>query len=108
VIRYHLDEDVDHAVAAGLRNRGIDVTTSTDAALVGASDLEQIAYALREGRVLVTHDADHLQHASSGAEHSGIAFCRQGSRSIGEIISTLKLMHDVLSDDEIRGRVEYI
>ena len=30
VIRYHLDENVDHAVAHGLRLRGLDVTTTTD------------------------------------------------------------------------------
>ncbi len=108
MIRYHLDEDVDHAVAAGLRNRGIDVTTATDAGLVGASDLEQIAHALQEGRVLFTHDDDHLQHAASGVEHAGIAFCRQGSRSIGQIIAGLKLIHDVLSSNELHGRIEYL
>ena len=36
-IRYHLDENVDHAVARGLQQRGIDVTTSTDVQLVGVS-----------------------------------------------------------------------
>ena len=37
MIRLHLDENVDHAVAHGLRLRGIDVTTSTDADLIGAT-----------------------------------------------------------------------
>lgn len=37
-MRFHLDEHVDHAIARGLRNRGIEVTTATDAGLLGASD----------------------------------------------------------------------
>jgi hypothetical protein len=38
VIRFHLDENVDLAIASGLRRRGIDVTTSKEAGLIGASD----------------------------------------------------------------------
>ena len=44
-IRFQLDEDVPHAVAGGLRRRGIDVATTTDADLLEASDLEQLARA---------------------------------------------------------------
>jgi len=108
VIRFHLDEDVDNAIAAGLRRRGIDVTTSTDAELLGASDAEQLAFARKDDRVLVTHDDDHLQHAASGVEHAGIVFCRQGSRSVGQMIASLKLIHDVLTSDECRDRIEFV
>ena len=34
-IRFHLDEHVAHAIAEGLRRRGVDVTTTTDAGLLG-------------------------------------------------------------------------
>jgi hypothetical protein len=34
-IRYHLDEHVGNAVAHGLRLRGLDVTTTKDAGLIG-------------------------------------------------------------------------
>ena len=53
-IRYHLDENVNHAIAHGLRLRGIDVTTATDAELLRATDEEHLAFAARTGRVLVT------------------------------------------------------
>ncbi len=46
-MRLHLDELVDHAIARGLRLRGVDVTTTTDAGLPRASDRGQLAYALR-------------------------------------------------------------
>ena len=38
-----------------------------------ASDPAQLAYVQREGRVLVTHDADFLRLASEGVDHPGIA-----------------------------------
>ncbi|WP_277872003.1 hypothetical protein [Trichormus variabilis] len=37
-IKFHLDENVDNAIANGLRIRGIDTTTSPEESLIGASD----------------------------------------------------------------------
>jgi hypothetical protein len=34
-IRFHLDENVDSAIADGLRRRGLDVTMSNDVSLIG-------------------------------------------------------------------------
>ena len=44
-IRYHLDENVNLAIAQGLRRAGIDVTTSRDVGLLGKSDLEHLLFA---------------------------------------------------------------
>src|SRR6266498_1811198 len=65
-IRFHLDENVDPRIAAGLRLHGIDVTTTSEAGLLAASDLEQLDYIVREGRVIITQDTDFLRLASSG------------------------------------------
>jgi Domain of unknown function (DUF5615) len=53
-IRYHLDESVDVAIADGLRRRGIDVTTSVEAGLLSAPDVEQLAWAASVNRGLVS------------------------------------------------------
>jgi predicted nuclease of predicted toxin-antitoxin system len=107
-IRFHLDEHVRHDIARGLRKRGIDVTTTTDAALLSAPDEEHIAFGVRENRVIFTHDRDFLALSSKYIDHSGIAYCALGSRSIGYIVRYLCLMHDCLQENEMRGRVEYI
>ena len=86
MIRFHLDEHVDHEIARGLRSRGVDVTTTADANLLGAEDEAHFEFARREGRVIVTNDADFLRLASRGEEHLGIAYCAPGTRSIGDII----------------------
>lgn len=107
-IRFHLDEHVHPAVAAGLRRLGTDVTTTADAALLGATDPTQAGYAAATGRVLFTQDQDFLVHAATGDNHPGMVYCRQNSRSIGDIIRGLELIWEVYEADDMRNRVEYI
>jgi predicted nuclease of predicted toxin-antitoxin system len=107
-IRFHLDEHVPHAVADGLRRLGIEATTSTDAGLLGAADAEHIGYGLSQRRVIFTQDDDFLILASAGVELSGLAYCRQSSRSIGQIIRGLELIWEVYEPEEMRNRIEFI
>ena len=39
-IRFHCDEQVERAIAEALRRRGIDVTTTPEARLLGATDFD--------------------------------------------------------------------
>ena len=107
-MRFHLDEHVSHDVARGLRSRGVDVSTAAEADLLGAGDPAHIAFAIRESRVIVTHDADFLAFAQTGAKHSGIACCAPGSRTTGYLVRFLCLMDECLRDDEMRDRVEFM
>ncbi len=107
-IRFHLDEHVDHDIATGLRTRGIDVTTTADAGLLRAGDEDHMAFALREKRVIFTNDHDFLRLHGQEVEHAGIAYCARGSRSLGDIIRFLSLMHDGMTEEEMRGQVEYV
>src|SRR6185436_8505851 len=107
-IKFHLDEHVDPDVAQALRRDGIDVTTTVDAGLRGADDQTQFRFAKTEGRVLVTHDTDFLQLASAEGSHPEIAYCGMSELSIGEIIRSLILIHEVLTTAEISGRVQYL
>ena len=107
-MRFHLDEHVAHAVAAGLRRRGIDVTTSAEANLLDALDEAHVDFARKERRIIVTQDVDFLRLDAHGVAHCGIVFAAQGRRSIGEIVRHLALMHVCLSDGEMMGRIEYL
>jgi predicted nuclease of predicted toxin-antitoxin system len=107
-MRFHLDENVDHAIAGGLRRRSINVTTSTDAHLLSSPDEEQLAFASREGRVLITHDRDLVRLHALGTPHAGIAYCPSGTRTIGEIVRQLLLMHECLAEVEMLEQIEYL
>ena len=107
-IRFHLDENVDPDVGRALRRHGIDVTTTVSARLRTAGDAAQLEFIRAERRVMVTHDADFLRHASQTDEHPGVAYCAKGSRSIGEMIRSLILIYEVLTGEEMEGQVEYL
>src|SRR6478609_405424 len=108
MLRFHLDENVDHAVAVGLRSRGIDVTTTEETKLLGATDHEQLAHTLRETRVIVTHDPDLLDLHNSGVTHAGIAFNSLRTRTIGQIVMKLAALSRNFDPPDIAGRVEFL
>jgi predicted nuclease of predicted toxin-antitoxin system len=80
-IRFHLDETCRHALADGLRLRGIDVTTTPDVGLLGATDPVQLAHAESQNRVLFTHDGDFIALHNFGIQHSGIVYCHRASHA---------------------------
>ena len=107
MIRFHLDENVEAAVARALVDRGYDVTTTSSAGLEGADDEEHLAFALRERRVVVTHDADFLRLHAAGSGHFGIGYCPVG-RGLGDLVRSLVLLAECLSDEEMRDHVEFL
>lgn len=90
-----------------MRRQGIDVTTTADAGLRTKSDEAQWDHIQRNNRVIVTYDADFLRLSAANPAHPGITYCRMGSRSLGEMIRSLMLIYEVLTPDEMRGRVEF-
>jgi len=107
-IRFHLDENCDAAIAAGLRLHGVDVTTTADVGLGGAIDEEHIAFGLAEGRVVFTHDSDFVVLHHTGITHAGISYCHQQRHSLGEVIRRLVLIWEVYEPDEFRNHLEYL
>ena len=107
-LRFHLDENVDPRVASGLRLHGVDVTISPDVGLLSASDLDQLDYIAREGRVIITQDPDFLRLHSGGNSHPGIAFYQAGTRSIGQVIRGVRLIWELLEPAEMQARVEFL
>jgi predicted nuclease of predicted toxin-antitoxin system len=107
-IRFHLDENVDPAVADGLRRRGVNVSTTQEMGLLHASDDKQLEFALSDARTIVTHDADFLVMANAGVPHPGIAYCHSEPQSIGKVIAALLLICECSTPDEMRNHVEFL
>jgi predicted nuclease of predicted toxin-antitoxin system len=95
------------AVAKGLRLHGVDVLTTAEAGMLGATDEEQLAFAHEISRVIYTQDTDYLRLHRAIPEHSGIAFARQG-RTVGDVVRGLLLMYDVLDAESMRCKVEFV
>ncbi len=84
-MKFYLDEDLSPRIAESLRKRGIDALSAHDVGNVQLSDREQLAYAAREGRCLVTRNARHFvvlsQEAIARQEpHAGILLCSPSRR----------------------------
>lgn len=107
-VRFHLDEHIDPDIARALRRHGVDVTTTVEAHLISRSDQDQLEYARRSSRVLVSHDTDFLRMSSRDSDHPGIVYSHRTALSVGEMIRRLILAFEVLTADEIRGRVEFL
>ncbi len=108
MLRFHLDENMPTALATGQRRRGIDVSTTAESGLLEATDLQHLAFALNESRVVVTHDADFIRLHAEGNEHAGIVIVPQQSRTLGDMISALLLISHRLAPADIRQQLLYI
>jgi predicted nuclease of predicted toxin-antitoxin system len=99
------DENFDPAVALGLRRAGFDAIHIYDVNRQGASDEEQLLFAIQEDRAIVTQDrvdfeALHRTYMLNGWEHCGIIACwpYDTRTMIRELISLLEDKPDVMSN----------
>ncbi|MEM9888482.1 MAG: DUF5615 family PIN-like protein [Bacteroidota bacterium] len=106
-LKFYMDEHIPKAVVKGLKKRGIDAVSCVEERMREASDREHLKYALKSKRVLVTYDSDFVILHNSGQTHSGIAYARK-PLSIGEIISILLYMHEVLELEDMKNQIEFI
>ncbi len=95
------------AVVKGLRNRGVDVLTTQDAGMLGASDEEHLALAISQGRVIFTQDDDFLRLHAKGIKHGGIAYANQQTL-IADIVRGLMLIYQVLDTTDMQNHVEFL
>ena len=84
------------------------MTTTADARLTGTADREHLAFAANAGRGVITRDVDFLRLHAEGTPHAGIAFWRQQTRSIGDVLRAVLLIHVTMLPDDMKNRVEYL
>ena len=75
--------------------------------LRGASDVEQLAFATSQQRILVTTDEDFLALAPR-QPHAGILYWHQESRSIGEVIRRIVRLCEQHTPEAIRNRFMFL
>jgi predicted nuclease of predicted toxin-antitoxin system len=106
-IKFYTDEHVPRAVTEGLRRRGVDVVTVQDAGTQGAEDARHLDFAAREGRVVLTQDADFLRLHAAGVSHAGIVYVPQQT-PIREILRSLTILHELLRPEDMVRHVEFL
>ena len=76
-IKLYLDEDVDPLLARVLRERGIDCISTQEADRCGLPDSDQLAFAISQGRAILTFNVkDYVrlskEYVLSGKHHRGM------------------------------------
>ena len=110
-IELYLDEDVSILVADLLWARGFVAVTARDAGHLSRNDEEQLAYAVRENKILLTHnrvDFERLaqEYFATGRSHDGIIIAVRNSPY--EIIRRLLIILNQVTADEMKNQVRYI
>jgi hypothetical protein len=114
LIRFAADEDLDNHIVRGLRHHRpeIDVVRVQDAEVVGAPDEDVLAWAAREGRVLLSHDASTMTAASyariaRGEPMTGLIIVPQWL-AIGSAIEDIILIADCSDETDWAGQVRFL
>jgi hypothetical protein len=109
-----VDENFDNDVIRGvlLRQPTSDIVRVQDAGLAGAPDPDVLAWAAREGRVLLTHDAatcinDAYTRVGAGEPMPGLFVVPQGA-AIGQVIDDLVVLIECSLEGEWESRIVFI
>lgn len=106
----YADENVWQPVAEGLRRRGWDVTTATEAGTLGYTDREHLEFATDRGWLMLTFDDDFPELAATefaDEHHSGILYAAQHGRDVGELVRRIDAALQRIGARDVSGEVIY-
>lgn len=69
-MKFYLDDDISHRIAALARDRGLDVVAASDVGMASSSDANHLTFAAAAGRCLVSRD--------KGLDRLSVHFAGQG------------------------------
>lgn len=107
----YLDHDVHKKLARELRRRGYDAIAAGEVDMEEAEDPDQLAFAVSQGRALVTFNTKdfvplHRSYMTEGRQHYGIIVSLQ--YPIGETLRRMINLLETLSAEEMMNRLEYL
>lgn len=113
-IKLYLDEDAeaDNLVKA-LRLHKIDVLTTNEAGMKGASDVEEIEFATSQNRAIYTYNVKdflplHYEFLQNELNHSGIILGEQTRFGIGEQLRRLLRIINETNAEEMQNELEFL
>jgi hypothetical protein len=110
-IELYLDEDVSVLVKKLVEARGFGAVTTQEAGQLGHSDAEQLAFAVRQQKTLLTHnrvDFEQLfrHYLTSGQGHAGIIIATRHPPHV--IVQRLFAILNQVTADEMENQLRYI
>jgi predicted nuclease of predicted toxin-antitoxin system len=110
-VSLYLDEDVRVLLAEVLRNRGYNATHALEAGRGGKSDEEQLAYAAKHKKAVLTHNIRDFAvlfkaYEAQGKNHSGIIVSEQ--LSFNELLRRVLRLLSSHSSDALLNKLVWL
>jgi predicted nuclease of predicted toxin-antitoxin system len=113
-LRLYFDRHIKKQLAVDLRQRGFDVLSTEEASMDTASDDDQLAFAAKQDRAILTFNIRdsaplHEQWTADAKPHAGIVVSQQiGSRQYGVLLSRMLRLLDQMTAEEMRGNFVHL
>lgn len=114
MIRFLVDENFNGKVVRGIRARNpdVDMVRVQDTEISGADDPTVLAWAAKEGLILLTHDLDTMtkyanERIEQGLPLAGVIFVRD-ILPIAQVIEDLLTIVSASEPDEWANRVDFL
>ena len=113
LLKLYLDEDaMDGDLLAGLRARGIDVTTAAEQHMIRRNDEDHLAFATELDRVVYSFNMGdfarlHAEWIQSGRSHAGLILARQKRFNVGDQIRRVRVSGARSAPDMV-NRLEFL
>ena len=113
-LRLYFDRHIMTKLAAELRTRGFDVLTTEEAGKDAALDEDQLAFATREGRSILSFNIRdfaplHEEWTAANRSHAGIIVSRQlGSRQYGIFLQRMLRLLNHFAAEEMVGNFVHL
>jgi predicted nuclease of predicted toxin-antitoxin system len=110
-IGFYLDEHIQTSLAEALRQRGVDVLTTQEAGNIALNDYEQLSFAYKKGRVVLSYNKRdfariHYEFMKINKTHSGIVLSDQ--LPVGQVLKRLMRLYFSFSREDMKNRLEYL
>jgi uncharacterized protein with PIN domain len=110
-IKLLIDEDMWQGMAAHLREAGYDAVSVTELGRKGLDDDEQMAFAIAEGRAIMTHNAKHFAPMAEdcflkGVAHHGILIAPKLEK--GELLRRTLALLESLAPESLANTLRFV
>lgn len=111
-IRLYLDEDVSVEIGHNLRTRGFDVLSTREAARLSREDVDQLSFAVMQGRAVLTHNREdfeiqHQQYLDAGLLHYGLIIAKRRPNDSIVVAKILNILNST-TGEEMKNQLRYI
>jgi len=110
-IKLYIDEDLSDRIAVALRSKGFNAISAHEVDMRGRTDKEQLEYATKHDRVLLTRNVKHFvnlqrEYYKKGISHNGMVVTDY--LPLKELIRRITNFLNVRHRDEIKNTLDWL